>query len=147
MARFKFPLELILAYRRQLEEQAMQDLAKAKAQRDETKRRIEFLQNELATQRQRLTTAASGLPAEERWLILGYVKALIMDIEAAQRRLLHEEEIVAACLVHLIQKAQERELLDKLKEKQAKRHAQEERLKEQRNFDEVATLRFKPAAL
>lgn len=146
MAPFKFPLEQVLAYRRQLEEQAMQDLAKATAQRDEAKRRLEDLREDLGAQRQRLAGAA-GLPAEERWLITGYIKALITDLETMQKRLLQLEELVDACRVHLVQKAQERELLDKLKEKQAKRHAHEERLKEQRDFDETATLRFKPAAV
>lgn len=144
MAGFKFPLEQVLAYRRQLEEQAMQALAKATALRDETKKRIMNLNEELDEQRRRLALSVS-LPAEERWLVTAYEKALVTDLETAEKLLLEQEEAVDACRAALVQKAQERELLDKLKEKQAQRHAEEERLKEQREFDETATLRFQPS--
>lgn len=146
MAPFRFRLEQVLAYRRQLEEQAMQELAKARALRDETARRIAHMEADLAETREKLGQAVN-LPAEERWLLTGYEKALITELDAAKELLAQQEEAVDACRAVLVQKAQERELLDKLKEKQANRHAQEERLKEQRENDEIATLRYQPAAL
>ena len=67
------------------------------------------------------------------------------DLERTKKSLAQAEEEVDRCRAELVEKAQERSLLDTLKEKQAAKHAMLERQKEQREFDETATLRFKPA--
>lgn len=146
MARFRFRLEQVLDYRRQLEEQALQAFAEATLARDETVRRIELMQEDHAVQTERLGNAAL-LRSEEIWLIQGYVKTLLMDIKIANILLADQEEALVAARENLIERAKERELLDKLKEKQAARHAHEERMAEQREYDETATLRFKNVAV
>ncbi len=146
MAPFRFRLDQVLAYRRQLEEQAMQELAKASMMRDATRARVESLESELAEQRARLC-AAAGLDAAERWLVALYEKALKQDITMQRALLAEQEREVDRCRTALVARAQERELLDKLKEKQAARHAEQERQLERRIFDETATLRYKPAAV
>ncbi len=146
MARFRFRLEQVLVYRRQLEEQAMQALAEVTAARDETARRIATMEADHVAQLNRLGNPAA-LRSEEIWLIQGYIKTLLVDIKIASLLLADQEEALAAARDNLIQKAKERELLDKLKEKQAARHAHEERMAEQREYDETATLRFKNVAV
>ncbi len=146
MAVFHFRLEQVLAYRRQLEEEAMQALAEATMRRDATLARIERLGTERDEQRERLSKAQDLAPAE-LWLARSYDEALREDLARQQELLAAQEEEVHARRIALVEKAQERELLDKLKEKQAKRHAEQERQKEQREFDETATLRYKPAAV
>ncbi len=144
MAAFTFRLEQVRLYRKQLEEQAMQALAEAVMRRDATLARIDELHDAIAEQRGRLCRAES-LSAAERWLAQTYETALKLDLMHARELLAEQENNVDQCRIELVQKAQDRNLLDKLKEKQAKRHALEERQKEQQINDETATLRYKPA--
>ena len=145
MAPFHFRLEQVLAYRRQMEEKAMQALAEAVTLRDSLLQCIESIREEQAMQRERLSRADT-LESGERWVLQGYMDGLKLDLERAKEHLALAEEAVDRCRVELVEKSQERSLLDKLKEKQAARHAELERQKEQRELDETATLRFKPAA-
>lgn len=142
---FKFKLEKVLDYRKQLEEQAMQALAEARQAEEKEKERLAGLRQDLAAQRVSLNVSIGD--AAERWLVSSYISALTDDIRTAERVL----EIIAEEIVRrqadLVQKAQERQLLDKLKDKQAQRHAQEEKLKEQRDNDETATIRYKKKAV
>jgi len=132
-------------YRKQLEEQAMQALAKAVMQRDEIRERIAALEKSMSALRDALCRPES-LTAAERWLTQGYLGAQKLDHQAA-RKALHQAELhVDACRVDLVQKAKDRGLLDTLKEKQADRHLTLERQQEQKTNDETATLRYKPAA-
>ena len=145
MAPFQFRLEQVLVYRKRLEEEAMQALAEAIMRRDALLARIEAIQTEQAGQRERFSRAAA-LDAAERWVLQTYMDGLQWDLERAREALAQAEEEVDRCRAELVEKAQERSLLDTLKEKQAAKHAMLERQKEQREFDETATLRFKPAA-
>ena len=146
MAPFRFRLEQVRLYRKQLEEQAMQTLALASAHRDALKKRIAALHEALAEQHSRLSRA-EALEAAERWLTQNYVSGLKKDLQSAGIALEEAENAVDRCRIDLIQKAKERGLLDTLKEKQAAKHLQLERQQEQRNYDEAATLRYKPAAV
>ena len=145
MAAFIFRLEQVLSYRRQLEEQAMQMLAQAVMRRDATLARIAGLHEDIAEQRARLCRAERLSPGE-LWLARIYESALKRDLADARELLAEQEDEVDQCRTELVQKAQDRKLLDKLKEKQAARHALEERKQEQKANDETATLRYKPAA-
>ncbi len=71
MAPFRFRLEQVLAYRKQIENQAMQALALATQQRDALIGRVDQLRTGIAAQRERLCRAAA-LTAAERWLIQQY---------------------------------------------------------------------------
>ncbi|MDR2825705.1 MAG: flagellar export protein FliJ [Deltaproteobacteria bacterium] len=143
---FKFRLEKVLEYRRQLEEQAMLVLARARARRDAEKVRLENLNSEFGLSSAKLSGGA-GMHGAERWLMQNYVQALRQDIESSARLLQGLEEEVALCQNALIDKAQERELLDKLKSRQAKRFAEDEKLREQHENDETATIRYKKTAI
>ena len=133
-------------YRKQLEEQAMQVLARVTARRDALKKRIAALQQDLAEQRIRLSRA-EALDAGERWLVKNYASALEQDLRNTRVALEEAENNVDRRRTELVQKARDRELLDTLKEKQTARHLQLERQQEQRSHDETATLRYKPAAV
>lgn len=146
MPPFKFRLEQVRLYRKQLEEQAMQALAAAVMRRDGLKERITRLEKERAAQLLALSRA-DALDAAERWLATSYVEALARDIKQAVQDLAQAEELVDERRVELVEKAKDRGLLDSLKEKQAERHLLLERQEEQRTNDETATLRYKPAAL
>lgn len=146
MPRFKFRLEQVRQYRKQLEEQAMQVMAHAVMQRDATQARIVAIEEELEAQRIRLSSAASLSPAE-LWLARMYENALRSDLSAAEKLLAKQQVAVDQAREALVEKAKDRGLLDSLKEKQAARHASLERQQEQKTNDETATLRYKPAAV
>lgn len=146
MSTFRFSLEQVLRYRKQLEEQAMQVFAQAVQVRDKRLREKEGYEAEAVQAREKLANPAL-LDADERWLITGYVSALVCDIEQARVDLLTLEENVDKARADLTQKAQEKKLLERLKEKQANRHRLAENHKEQQNYDDIATIRFMPPAV
>ncbi len=146
MATFKFSLEQVLRYRQQLEERAMQELAKAQAARDARLRQAEEYAASMEAERVVLSNPAA-LTEQERWLHTGYLEGLRLDLDKARQDLIVLEEELDRCRADLIQRAQDRKLLEKLKTKQAARHAAEETQREQRNYDEIATLRFVAPAI
>jgi flagellar FliJ protein len=143
---FRFRLEKVLDYRRQLEEQAMLVLARARSARDAEKERLENLRAELRRASASMNGSA-GMDGAERWLIRTYIQALRLDAESSARLLLKLDEDVAVCQNEFTGKAQERELLDKLKSRQAGRFAEEEKRREQHENDETSTIRCKKAAV
>ena len=144
MSFFRFSLEQVLRYRKQLEEQAMLALTQARAARDKRRREQHEYARAIAEQQEKLTQIAT-MPAEERWLTAGYLSGLTHDHEQATMDLVALEEDVARCQAYLTQRAQDRNLLEKLKEKQAARHARMEQHHEQQTFDDIATIRFTPS--
>lgn len=146
MSVFKFSLEQVLSYRKQLEEQAMQVFATAVQARDKRLREKEEYEAAVADARRQLADPAL-LDADERWLITGYIKALVHDIDQARTDLAALEEEVDRARADLTQKAQDKKLLERLKEKQANRHRLAENHKEQQNYDDIATIRFMPPAV
>ncbi|MDR1360205.1 MAG: flagellar export protein FliJ [Deltaproteobacteria bacterium] len=146
MAPFHFRLENVLAYRTRLEEEAMQTLALAVAHQDALLLRRDSFRKTREEQEKRLCRAELLSPAE-RWFLRNFLRALEHDLKNTEEDLLQAGEEVDRCRAALIQKAQERSLLDRLKEKQTASHAALELHKEQREFDEAATLRYAPASL
>ena len=144
MSVFRFSLQQVLEYRIQIEEQAKVRFARAQADHLEAECRLRDLQAQLAEQEQRVYE--SSLDVLERWLIEHYIRGLRDDI-ARTFRLLHDlAKAVERARMELVEKAKDRKALDKLREKQAARHAHEEKLEERRIYDETASLRHKAAA-
>ena len=145
MSPFNFRLEQVLRYRKQLEETAMLALARAEERRAKTRERIGRIDAEVVTLAKKKEEYATLEPGD-RYVLVAYEQALRAEKLSAVNLLANQELEVDARRQDLVKKAQERSLLDKLKEKQAKRHATQELLHEQRTNDETATLRFSPAS-
>lgn len=145
MAVFRFSLEQVLRYRKQLEEEAMQALAKARADLEACEEAIRRYAAELMEQRAAMSRADT-LGSEERWLISGYIHSLNCDLDLARERRILLEEEVDRRRADLVQRAQDSSLLEKLKARQAERFARAQQLQEQNTYDEIATLRFVPQA-
>lgn len=146
MSVFRFSLEQVLRYRKQLEEQAMLVYAQAVRARDTRLREKEECEAAIARAQRKLADIAA-LDAGERWLVSGYAAALTSDLKRAVADLVVLEEEVDRCRDDLTRKAQERKLLEKLKEKQAARHQLAESHREQQSYDDIATIRFMPPAI
>jgi len=140
---FRFNLERILDLRMQLEERAKMELAKAIAAVLAQKKHIEALERELETRENVMARKKTVTPAE-LWLWLAYRDRLLQDIAEGKvtlSKLIEERE---RCRRTAVVRAKDRKLLDKLKSNKAKRHAIEENLAEQKENDEMASVRYRP---
>jgi flagellar FliJ protein len=85
------------------------------------------------------------LPAGERWLLEHFIRGVREDLQSSQMRLRTLAQMMAEAQKTLRDRARDKKILEKLKARQGERHELEERSKEQRSYDETATLRFKAA--
>lgn len=143
MAPFRFKLQQVLDFRTQLEDQAKLELAQVQIKYDKQVTRVNELRTSLTTNEQLMRSTTD--PAQT-WLIRNFLQGVRQDIGTAEHRLLNLAQELQKARQVLTEKAQEKKLLEKLKENQAKRHAHEEKSKEQHQLDETATLRFKANA-
>jgi flagellar FliJ protein len=137
---FRFGLEKILDYRVQLEEQAKMELAKALAAHRAREKAAAALRQAMA----RHATALEGkkdLTVADIWLWQAYGNRLRQDTAVAESALRQAAEEVSRRRAVVVARSTERKLLEKLKAKQAARHAREEGLKEQKQHDEMAVVR------
>lgn len=141
MPPFHFKLQQILDYRAQLEEQAKLRFAQAQREHDLAEARVDSLRALVAENERKLYENVTS--PNEHWLLDNYVTALKTDLVSALRNLVMLAQAREDARMLLVQRAQERKLLEKLKTKQAERHASAEKLAEQRTYDETATLRFR----
>lgn len=142
MAVFRFSLEQVLVYRTQLEDKAKSEFGKAQSAVNQEKYRQNELRENLYAHENKLT----NLPVSElgeRWLIENFMKALRADIEQSKKNLINLEKKAEVARSQLALAAKDRMIMDKLKEKHEKAFKFEELQKEQREFDEIASIRFK----
>lgn len=142
MARpFHFKLEKILEYRRQVEDQAKLALAKAQQAAQEQTSLLARLASELQQCLHELSRTKQ-LTQADLWLWSGYKDRLVADKNSAEQTLAKLESLAEACRQELVSKSMERKLLEKLREKQAAKYEQDAQQREQKEFDETATLRY-----
>lgn len=143
---FRFKMQKVLDFREQLEEEAKVDLALKQQKLEAARARFEQLRQELrAAEERRSATALKS--AAERWLQEQYVKGLRGDVGATALQVRMLQQLTDEARKLLAARAMDRNLLEKLKERQNKHFLHEEYLKEQRVNDETATLRYKAPAL
>ncbi len=142
MAGFKFRLEKVLLYKEQLEKEVKAKLAELNAQREQLKKRYESLKQDELFQEQKLSQTPVN-EMGERWLLDNYIKALRQDIQQTQKNISMLEMQIEKNRKELAEKAKDRKIMEKLKEKHFEYYKKEEQLKEQRNLDEIASIRFK----
>lgn len=141
--RFQFKLQKVLDYREQLEEQARMNLARAQAEHDEQQRLV----NEIERKRreyERKGFAKDATPADI-WLWRQYLEALKRDFNQQRAELQRLALKLKNARKIAVQRSKDRKLLEKLKEKQAKAHHEEERHKESKEAEELSALRYQPA--
>lgn len=146
MARFRFSLERVLEYRRQLEDQAKMDVAKALAAYNQQAQRLEALQAKLAEHEGSLYSSGA-VEEKELWLWRRYFSALKEDISTAEVQLQKLAKILTETRQRLVTRSRDKKLLERLKANQESAFRKEENLKEQRESDEMATVRFQHGAV
>ncbi|WP_291325081.1 flagellar export protein FliJ [Desulfovibrio sp. UCD-KL4C] len=138
---YAFKLEKILDFRKQVEEQARLALAEATRLHADQKKIVDEIEQKKNNHQKK---EYEKLSVDDLWLWRQYNEALTKDLHFAQNRLTQLALNLQRCRTEAVQKSKDRKLLEKLKENQAKKHNEEENLKEQKEYDEMATLRFKP---
>ncbi|CCH49188.1 flagellar export protein FliJ [Pseudodesulfovibrio piezophilus] len=138
---FSFKLEKVLDYRGQLEEQAKAALAKAQTDHDTQKEKVENLTQSMATHLAK--EHESQKTANDMWLWRQYKDALEQDLSRERLMLSKLELNLHQRRKEAVDKSKDRKLLEKLKETQAKKYHDEERAREEKENDEMATIRYK----
>lgn len=142
MPPFRFSLEQVLNYRTQLEQQAKVELARVEQERLREQRRADALRAMLDEQERGLAALAPG-NRDERWLAENFIRGLRADFGVTMQRVRNWTLAVEAARTELISRSKDKKTLEKLKATQAENHAREEQLREQREYDETASLRYK----
>ncbi|MBU1249260.1 MAG: flagellar export protein FliJ [Proteobacteria bacterium] len=138
---FVFKLDRVLDYRHQLEDEAVALLAQAQAAHDDQRKVVDAL---AATLKHHLK---HGLKkegtADDIWLWRQYKDGLEQDLSRAKAELASLALKLQKCRQDAVKRSKDRQLLDKLKDKQATRYHHEQSLKEQKENDESSALRHK----
>ncbi len=140
---FRFKLQQVLNYREQLRDQAQIEFAKIQKAYDEAREACVALEKTIEGNKESLFKL--DIQAHnERWLIEQCLKGLEADLQVRQVELTHLAQALDQAQKDLIERAKEHKVLEKLKERQKSNHAQEEKAKEQQDFDESSSMRYSP---
>jgi len=146
MARFRFSLEQVLEYRRQMEDQAKMELAKALAAHNAEADKLRALTEKLAKQEASLYSKKEVGEAD-LWLWRRYQAAMKEDISRSQAQVEKLARILTDARQRLVERSRDKKLLERLRANQELAFRKEENLKEQREADEMATVRFRHEAV
>jgi flagellar FliJ protein len=138
---FAFKLDKVLEYRGQLEEQAKADLARAAEAYEAKASVVAEMEASFAAHLDRETESRKS--ANDMWLWRQYKDALEQDISIARMDLKSLELKLQRCRTVAVERSKEKKLLEKLKQTQAKKYHAEESAREEKENDEMATLRYK----
>ena len=136
-----FGLDTVLEYRQRLEDIAKNTLAQARQQEQEIQQRLQTEQNEclalIAAIERSQQQGVQILELIRQEELLTYRKTQLKELEKEHRR---RQERVARARKELLQKAQERQVLEKLKEKQDAEWRHHLNKKEAAMLDEIALI-------
>ncbi len=135
---FKFSLENILKYRSQLEQEAQANFGKIESMRQAEEERGKAIAKALMEEQARL----DSLPIDQkdnRWMTDNFIRSLREDLVSSQRHELALKAKADEARLILTDKAKDKKVLEKLKEKEEKKYVQQEKYEEQKFFDEITT--------
>lgn len=138
--KFSFKLEKVLDYRAQLEDQAKAALAAAQASHDAQKAKVDGLKHQLA--RHMENEEKSRKTTNDMWLWRQFKTALEQDIEREKVELSRLELNLHQRRQEVVDRSRDKKLLEKLKQTQAKKHHEEQSAREEKENDEMATIRY-----
>ena len=122
---FRFKLQKVLDYREQMEEEAKVRLAEATMRHDEAVRALQQAQQALEAERQHQTVDPL-MSAAERWVSDQYIKGLTNDVQMADMQERMTAQVQEEARKMLAIRALDRQMLDKLKERQKRNYQHEE---------------------
>ncbi len=137
---FRFKLEKVLDYRGQLEEQAKAVLAQAQNAYDTQAALVARLRERMAAHMAKQVESEKS--TNDMWLWRQYKDALEQDIQSALIELSRLELNLHQRRQEAVDRAKDRKLLEKLKENQARKYHAETSAQEEKENDEMATIRY-----
>ncbi|MBG0778184.1 MAG: flagellar export protein FliJ [Desulfovibrionaceae bacterium] len=140
---FRFSMQKVLAYREQLEEQAKMAYARAQHEYARQVSAVDAIRRGMENLERSLHGEKPPTP-DELWLARQYRERLKFDLRRAEQLMLERAKELNRCQRDLVAKSKDRKLLEKLKENLKARHVREEQHREQKEFDETATVRYRP---
>ncbi len=142
MPNFHFSLESVLRYRVQLEDQAKVELARVERERLADQARADSIRALMVENQQKLDTLS---PADQgqRWLLENFIRGLRVDLHVTMQRVRNWNLLAEGARRELTKRSIEKKAMEKLKETQKKRHDYDELRKEQKEYDETSSLRYK----
>ena len=140
MAKFQFRLQRILDYREQIEEQAKMRLAKILSLISQKKEQINQYEQEFEQISKMISMG--NLSENSLWLYKESEKNILLSIDQLKKELKDLSQKAEILRQDLILKTIERKKLEKLKQKDHERFIYEEQKREQKEIDEISTLRY-----
>ncbi|WP_031386475.1 flagellar export protein FliJ [Desulfonatronum thiodismutans] len=137
---FHFSLENVLDYRRQLVDNARLELAAAQRAYQAQTLKVEELRVKQEEAASRLESRHLLSP-DEFWLWSTYRERLLQDVQREEYRLQNLANRVASCRGELIQRSKDAKILERLRNKKTLEFHAQEKSNEQKDLDEMATLR------
>jgi flagellar protein FliJ len=138
---FRFSLQRVLDYREQLEEEAKLELAKAQRAYQSLVARVRSLRETIDAHEKAMYQGERITP-RDMWLWRAYRERLDTDLQQAELEMLQQAKVVNRARRALVNRAKDRRLLEKLKQNKMVRHVHEQAHSEQKENDEIATLRY-----
>lgn len=148
MPKFNFKLQPMLNLKMQLEDQLKNELGKATQKLEFEKNRLSHIENEREEQINRINTESSqGITIEKLKEYGVYISYLKARIEAQKENVNYAHKIVDKYREELIKAVQERDMLEKLKEKKFQEYMLEMNREEQKLNDEIISYNFNKNSL
>jgi flagellar protein FliJ len=140
-APFRFALDRVLNFRKQQEERARMELAAAQRRYRSQVQLVRTLEEQIRAHNADYCGAKS-MTQGELWLWMRYQERLERDRVAEEGRLQSLAEQLAERRKVAVERAKDRKVLEKLRMNRFLEYKTQEETKEQRQFDEMATIRF-----
>lgn len=142
MKKFQFRLQSLLKYKRHLEQVAKQEMARAVADVLACEQRITGLQNDkISADEQLESLVEKGMGAGQFNRYRQFITALDQMIILERTRKTELEKILGDKRNALKQRTIDKKSLERLQEKQTREYTHEMIREEQKNLDEIASLR------
>lgn len=143
--KFKFSLEKVLKHRQILEDLSQRDYQEALSTLNQRQNELNEMILKIAESRadaERLEVQSGPATVERVKQIHEFIK--LQDIRIARKQIQIDEakNLVEACQEILRQKAMDKKIIERLKEKKRLDHLEEERKNEQKETDEMVSMRF-----
>ncbi|MDZ7641955.1 MAG: flagellar export protein FliJ [Desulfurivibrio sp.] len=140
---YRFRLESVLGYRRNLEDQARQKLTMAQAQLERQQERLSELEAALeqalaAFEERKLQPLAAPFYI----MFIEGIERRERDLASQRRAVADQQQVVEETRTELVEKMRQRKTMEKARQRDYERYLHEETQKEQAELDEQMILRF-----
>ncbi len=142
---FNFNLQKILDFRTSLEEKSQQEFSRARKKYQEQTYILDNIKYEIDQAKKEIKDK-KNITQGDIWLWDKYIERLNFDLKRAELRLRELARELSLKRQNLLEKSKDKKIIEKLKVNQKLKFDYEQEKEEQKEFDEMAVVRFKPKA-